>query len=65
MTPAVGVALFGLAALTLGAQGLGVLLIEGTRHGPGQWISAGAVSFVVFAAFAVRLWHELRRPATA
>jgi hypothetical protein len=62
---AMGASLFGLAAVVLGGQGLGVLLIEGTRHGPGQWISAGVVSLSVFAAFAVSLWRALTESAIA
>jgi hypothetical protein len=60
---AAGASLFGLAAVVLGGQGLAVLVIEGTRHGPGQWISAGMVSLVVFAAFSASLWRALTEPA--
>jgi hypothetical protein len=62
---AVGASVFGLAAVALGAQGLAVLVSEGVRHGPGQWISAGVVSFVVFVAFAASLWRDLREPTVA
>ena len=62
---AMGASLFGLAAVVLGGQGLGVLLIEGTRHGPGQWISAGVVSLSVFAAFSVSLWRALTESGIA
>lgn len=57
--PAVGAALFGAAALVLGVQGLGVLVFDGPDHGPGQWISAGIVSLVVFVGFARAFWRRL------
>jgi hypothetical protein len=57
--PAVGAAMFGAAALALGVRGLGVLVFEGSDHGPGQWISAGAVSLVVFVGFARAFWRSL------
>ena len=59
VVPAVGAALFGCAAVALTGQGLGVLLFEGPSHGPGQWISAGAVSVVVFIGFARAFWRSL------
>lgn len=55
----IGASLFGAAAVVLGGEGLGVLVFEGPSHGPGQWISAGVVSLVVFAAFAHLLWRTL------
>lgn len=55
----IGASLFGAAAVLLGGEGLGVLVFEGPSHGPGQWISAGLVSLVVFAAFAHLLWRTL------
>jgi hypothetical protein len=64
VAPAIGAAMFGAAALGLGAQGIGVLAFEGGSHGPGQWISAGAVSLVVCVAFAASLWRALTGPAT-
>jgi hypothetical protein len=59
VVPAVGAALFGSAAVVLGGQGLGVMVFEGPSHGPGQWISAGAVSLVVFVGFARAFWRSL------
>ncbi len=59
VVPAVGAALFGCAAVALTGRGLGVLLFEGPSHGPGQWISAGAVSLVLFIGFARAFWHSL------
>ena len=61
--PAVGAALFGAAALVLGVEGLGVLVFEGPDHGPGQWISAGVVSLVVFLGFARAFWRSLMTAA--
>jgi hypothetical protein len=55
----IGASLFGAAAVLLGGEGLGVLVFDGPNHGPGQWISAGVVSLVVFAAFAHLLWRTL------
>ncbi len=57
--PAIGTALFGAAAFVLGVQGIGVLVFEGPDRGPGQWMSAGAVSLVVFVGFARAFWHSL------
>ena len=55
----IGASLFGAAAALLGGEGLAVLVFEGPSHGPGQWISAGIVSLIVFAAFAHLLWRTL------
>jgi hypothetical protein len=39
--------------------GVGMLAIRAEPWPPGQWISAGSVSLVVFAAFAHLLWRAL------
>lgn len=59
--PAIGTALFGVAALALAVeatQGIGWR----TASGLGQWLSAAVVSGIVAAVFALRLLRTLRHP---
>jgi hypothetical protein len=62
--PAIGAAVFGAAALGLGAQSL-QSAGWGSTNGLGQWLSATVVALVVAGAFGVVLVRELRRPPSA
>jgi hypothetical protein len=55
----VGVALFGAAAAITLPGGLLELVFGGRDNGAGALLSAGAVSTLVFAGFAVALWRSL------
>jgi hypothetical protein len=67
--PVVGLVLFASAAAVLTVYGLGQLATEGGEYGPGQWLSAAAVSTAVAAWFARDVLQLLiahsRRPTPA
>jgi len=62
LVPAVGAAVFGVAALTLASQAMQAVGWKSTS-GLGQWLSASVVSAGFAAGFAVALVRQLRRPA--
>jgi protein-S-isoprenylcysteine O-methyltransferase Ste14 len=62
-TATAGAALFGVAGVILLVQSLG-LLVDGTSHGAGQWLSGAMVSLAVAATFAWSLFGTIRSRAT-
>jgi hypothetical protein len=63
VVPAVGAALFGVAALTLAGQAMQAVGWRSTS-GLGQWLSASVVAAAFAAGFTVVLVRQLRRPAS-
>jgi hypothetical protein len=61
LLPAVGAAVFGLAALALAAEAMQAIGWQ-SNAGMGQWLSAAAVSAIVAALFGGVLIRELRTP---